>query len=152
VSGTGLSIVSGQGTRTITVSGSAAFTSGTLFVRAKNCFGQSCSARSLSVKKQRSGCGTHKGGMILDEEMPTSTIFPNPAKDNINIRFETIENEKVGIMLMDNSGKVKLRSEQIYPEGSQVKSINTTGLTKGTYFVKIIKNGKPSKTLSVVIQ
>jgi hypothetical protein len=103
------------------------------------------------VNKQKTGCSTGRGISFTNEEEITS-IFPNPAKDNINIRFETIENEKVGIMLMDNSGKVKLRSEQIYPEGSQVQSINTTGLTKGTYFVKIIKNGKPSKTLSVVIQ
>jgi uncharacterized repeat protein (TIGR01451 family) len=152
VSGTGLSIVSGQGTRTITVSGSAAFSSGTLSVRAKNCFGQSCSARSLSVRRQRSGCGTHKGGLIMDDEMPLTSIFPNPAKENFNVRFETHENEKVGIMLMDNSGKVKLRSEQVYPEGSQVKSINTSGLAKGTYFIKITKNGKSEKTLSVVVQ
>jgi hypothetical protein len=104
------------------------------------------------LKKQKTGCNTGRGILSTNEEEITSAIFPNPAKGNINIRFESLENEKVGIMLMDNSGKVKLRSEQIYPEGSQVKSINTTGLTKGTYFVKIIKNGKPSKTLSVVIQ
>jgi uncharacterized repeat protein (TIGR01451 family) len=151
VSGTGLTIVSGQGTRTITVSGGANFTYGCISVRAKNCFGLSRSARFITVNKQKTGCSTGRGISFTNEEEITS-IFPNPAKDNINIRFETIENEKVGIMLMDNSGKVKLRSEQIYPEGSQVKSINTTGLTKGTYFVKIIKNGKPSKTLSVVIQ
>ncbi len=152
VSGTGLSIVSGQGTRTITVSGSAVFTSGTLSVRAKNCFGQSCSASSLSVKKQRSGCGTHKGGSILDDETSTTSIFPNPAHDKISVRFETVENEKVGITLMDNTGKMKLRNEQVYQEGSQIKSINTTGLAKGTYFVKIIRNGKLEKTVSVVIQ
>jgi hypothetical protein len=151
VSGTGITISSGQGTRTITVSFSSVFTSGNISVRAKNCFGLSCSAASLSVKKQRSGCGTHKGGSILEEVMTTS-VFPNPAKDKTEIRFQTLENEKVGIVLVDNFGKVKLRSEQTYPEGTQVKSINTSSLAKGTYFIKIIKDGKLEKTLPVVVQ
>ncbi len=88
----------------------------------------------------------------MDDETSTTSIFPNPAHDKINLRFETVENEKVGITLMDNTGKMKLRNEQVYQEGSQIKSINTNGLAKGTYFVKIIRNGKLEKTVSVVIQ
>lgn len=151
VSGTGLTVVSGQGTRTITVSGGANFTYGCISVRAKNCFGLSRSARSITVNKQKTGCSTGKGISFTNEKEITS-VFPNPAKDNINIRFETIENEKVGILLLDINGKIKFRSEQVYTEGSQLKSINAFGLAKGTYFVKITKNGKSGKTLSVVIQ
>ena len=51
VTGTGLSITSGQNTATITVTATTAFTSGTISVKASNCFGVSCSAKSICVTK-----------------------------------------------------------------------------------------------------
>ena len=52
VTGTGLSITTGQNTATITVTATSAFTSGTISVKASNCFGSSCSAKSICVTKQ----------------------------------------------------------------------------------------------------
>ena len=51
VTGTGLSITSGQNTATITVTATSAFTTGTISVKASNCFGVSCSAKSICVTK-----------------------------------------------------------------------------------------------------
>ena len=51
VTGTGLSITSGQNTATITVTATTAFTTGTISVKASNCFGVSCSAKSICVTK-----------------------------------------------------------------------------------------------------
>ncbi len=54
VTGSGLSITSGQNTATITVTATTAFTSGTISVKASNCFGVSCSAKSITVTKSAS--------------------------------------------------------------------------------------------------
>ena len=51
VSGTGLSITSGQNTNTITVTVTSSFTCGSISVKASNCFGLSCSAKSISITK-----------------------------------------------------------------------------------------------------
>ncbi len=54
VTGTGLSITSGQNTATITVTVTTAYTTGTISVKASNCFGISCSAKSITVTKSAS--------------------------------------------------------------------------------------------------
>lgn len=51
VSGTGLSIVSGQGTNSVVVAVSSAFQCGYLSVRSVNCLGSSCFARTVSINR-----------------------------------------------------------------------------------------------------
>lgn len=51
VTGTGISITSGQGTTVVTVTVTDAFTTGTISVKSSNCFGVSCSAKSICISK-----------------------------------------------------------------------------------------------------
>ncbi len=51
VTGTGISITTGQGTNSITITVTSAFTTGTVSVKASNCFGVSCVARSICISK-----------------------------------------------------------------------------------------------------
>lgn len=51
ISGTGWTILSGQGTNSIVVSATSTFSTGTLSVRGVNCLGSSCTPRTLSVNR-----------------------------------------------------------------------------------------------------
>ncbi len=157
ISGTGVTILSGQGTRTITVSFSSAFTSGCISVRSKNCFGQSCSKSSIDIKKQRRGCTSRNS----EEEVEVSNnefanesirVFPNPASSFLNIKFETNDKDNVRIALVGANGKNVYVMNQKYSAGKQVKQINTANLISGTYFINVTKNNKKVAAVPVIIK
>ena len=152
-SGTGLTIVSGQGSRTVTITSSGSFTSGKIMVRAKNCFGLSCSTRSISISKQRTGCVTSKGNFEENNEIPyTLNVYPNPSNNFINVDFRCEDVEKVTFLINDANGKNKMKFEQTYQAGKQLKLINVSKLAKGVYFIQILKNGQLESSKTFVVQ
>lgn len=68
------------------------------------------------------------------------SIYPNPAKNIINIEFNQEINYKTTINLLDITGKV-LYSKP-YVNDTHIEKINLSGLTNGMYFIKICTNDK----------
>lgn len=67
------------------------------------------------------------------------TLFPNPAKEEVNIRF-TLQNESpIKISIYDASGKLIStdQSSDKFPKGEFIKTINTRSLQQGVYMVSI---------------
>ncbi|WP_445431981.1 S8 family serine peptidase [Chryseobacterium indoltheticum] len=84
---------------------------------------------------------------VDSETLPTSntstlghfTLFPNPAKEEVNIRF-TLQNESpIKISIYDASGKLIStdRSSDKFPKGEFIKTIDTRSLQQGVYMVSI---------------
>jgi hypothetical protein len=79
----------------------------------------------------------------------TFNIFPNPAKDNINIYFELKSKERVSIEMMDISGRmVKSADLGKKDAGNYQERINVEELTSGMYLLNIrTENGSVSKKI-----
>lgn len=131
----GASIVTGQGSTSITVNFGAG--AGNVNCRAVN----SCGTSSAKSKLVTKNCRTED----LNSEM---MIYPNPAKDILYIsspEFSKIEN----VSLIDMLGKTVL---QYHPDGNEnTVEFNVSNLHSGVYFVRIINNGS-EKITKVVIE
>lgn len=66
----------------------------------------------------------------LTKEFEKTSVYPNPAKDNITIN--TTKNSKVDIMITDALGKEVYRKSNF-----NSNTINISNLNNGVYFVKI---------------
>jgi len=78
-------------------------------------------------------------------------LFPNPVKDELNITYNTLNNEKVLISLSDMLGRQVAVVADRYSMGSQQLRYNTTILPRGLYLV-YFQTGTKSMTRKVVIQ
>jgi hypothetical protein len=63
-------------------------------------------------------------------------LFPNPVKDELNIRYNTVNNENVNITLSDMLGREVAVIADSYTHGTQQLGYNTSGLPEGIYLVR----------------
>ena len=65
------------------------------------------------------------------------TLFPNPAKDNLQIQIESDKKTAIQLVMLSADGKVLLSKSIIANEGSSLQSINISTLPKGSYLLKV---------------
>jgi hypothetical protein len=81
------------------------------------------------------------------EDLVKITVYPNPASDNLNIRFEEPLDGEVSIFLLNSLGKL-VKTDVI--EATMVeKQINLQDLPSGVYYLKLTKD-KLSNVYKVV--
>jgi hypothetical protein len=80
-------------------------------------------------------------------ELVNVTVYPNPASDILNIRFEEPLDGKVDVYVLNQRGSLVLTD---FIEATTVeKQINMTEYPAGIYFVRLVK-GKLSNVYKVV--
>lgn len=67
-----------------------------------------------------------------------TSLYPNPAKNEIKVSIESPTAEKVTLLLTDLTGKTIQQKTTTLKSGSNLIDLNVTTLAQGTYFVKII--------------
>ena len=103
--------------------------------------------------------GTHGRGIFesgqlvgVSENVPESspakqgknnlTIYPNPAVDNLDIKFEGISNGLVNVQIFNLSGQLV---KEVQPtntiNGVNTMNVNVEELSQGTYIIRTIMNG-----------
>lgn len=106
----------------------------------------------------RSNCGgndwseysplmTHDlGAPRLAQEVSLENIklYPNPAKDVLNIEFETKNEGEASIIITDNLGKTLHSQNNTYTQGVQKEAIDVASLANGYYFMIIRTNDSVS--------
>lgn len=65
------------------------------------------------------------------------TVCPNPVKDNLFIKLENDEKEKVTLMLTDIQGRIFMQQAVAINNGATSVSINTSSLNRGTYILTL---------------
>ncbi|MFN7013690.1 MAG: T9SS type A sorting domain-containing protein, partial [Bacteroidia bacterium] len=78
-------------------------------------------------------------------------VFPNPAKDNVNIIFDIPGTADVVIELKDVLGKTIYSNKEKGANASFKHSINTSSYETGVYFISVYISGKPH-TKRIVIK
>jgi hypothetical protein len=81
-----------------------------------------------------------------------TSIYPNPAHTNINVRIESQENARVIIDILDMSGRQLNISElHTLSNGSHILPIEISHLQQGAYIVRI-KLNETVRTLPLIKQ
>lgn len=69
-------------------------------------------------------------------------VFPNPAKENVNITFDLLDDKRVGVNISNVlSQTIKIIEKQNLNTGSNTISIPVSDLSKGIYFINIDIDG-----------
>ena len=85
-------------------------------------------------------------GVILQ-----TLAYPNPAKDRVNLEISTLQSSQANITVVDMLGREVIKLGDVnLANGKNTFEINTSALSNGAYFVKIISNdGITSKKISI---
>ena len=96
--------------------------------------GGGCSTTSETVSVYLTGVMDEA---IIDEEL---LIYPNPAEDDVYLSFNTKENTRLKVDLMNVLGELVVSGKEIQVNGAYQQKIDLTGLSSGIYFLTIQKN------------
>jgi hypothetical protein len=81
------------------------------------------------------------------ETLVTVTVFPNPASDNVNIRFDEAIDDEVKLVIVNSNGKPV---KSVIIEATTIeKQINLQDIPAGIYYLRLTK-GKLSNVYKVV--
>ncbi len=75
--------------------------------------------------------------LSIDNSRPVVMLYPNPAKDNLNITITVPFNEKLQWQLTDNAGRIVKRGNYNLTSGSTALSIDISGLNSGMYVMQL---------------
>ncbi len=88
---------------------------------------------------------TLNGASILD-------VYPNPAKEQLNIRLNSINAAEATICVIDNLGRIVLTQQNDLANGLNTISLNTDNLPSGVYFIRIQDNFGNTRQSRFVIE
>jgi hypothetical protein len=80
----------------------------------------------------------------------SSSNYPNPASNNINIVFSAAGDEKTTVTIFDITGKVMFTKEFATNFGENNLNISLSDLSNGTYFYELNNNGHADRKKFVV--
>lgn len=97
-------------------------------------------ANSYLYVDNMSFSGTATGINNIENVVSNISVYPNPSTENINIQLNAQKTSLVKFQLVDLTGKLVKEVTAGEIQGKYATSINTNGITKGTYFLKVIAN------------
>ncbi len=84
--------------------------------------------------------GTATGITNMENYTGTISVYPNPATDYISVEMNLQKSANIILQLIDCSGKLIKEINTTDAKGNYKNTLNTTGLAKGTYFLKVQAN------------
>lgn len=76
----------------------------------------------------------------------SASVFPNPVSDVFSIKIEDFQSNNFTYQLSDLYGKIVANNSLDY----YVTEISLNDLSKGIYFLRIVKNNKQVQTIKVI--
>ena len=73
----------------------------------------------------------------IETENNTITLFPNPVLNILNVNFQSESSKDVVVMLLQADGKSLQQKQTHVNIGYNKILMETTGIQKGLYFIKI---------------
>lgn len=86
---------------------------------------------------------------VLDIEPDAMTIFPNPANGTTNIALKGSTKGNVTLEVVNLNGEVV---QELKNKNSKTVAINTSGLLKGVYFVRYLRDGELIETKKLLVR
>jgi len=124
---TGFTILSGQGTKIVSVRGGSSPGSGlTISVRASNACGTGASRAKTGISVIQ--CAREGEGSAMN-----ILAYPNPVSDLLNVSFNSNKNQDVLVSMMDAAGRLVVVENRNAAEGSNKIELSVSGLASGIY-------------------
>ena len=82
--------------------------------------------------------------MINNSGTFSLSIYPNPAKDHLQLQIDNDKKSTLQIQILSAVGKVLLSNTTTTAEGSILRIINISTLPKGSYLLKVFSLNPPS--------
>ena len=80
-------------------------------------------------------------------------IFPNPATDQVSVRYTLPVGAEVNVSVMNTLGqRVAGQNFGRQAAGTQQQMVPLNGLGKGLYLVNVLVDGQPTTTKKLIIQ
>ena len=87
-----------------------------------------------------------------NSEVVVTHVFPNPAKDRLQVTIQSPTTQTVTMLLTDLSGKVVLQQKTTLLNGNNNTFINIASISSGVYMLKVVcNNGCVSAVEKVVV-
>ena len=142
ISGGGFTSSGTTTSNSVTVSGLAPATSYSFQVKTK------CGGSLYSDAASLSNIST----LVGVEDLTSITglnIYPNPAKDILNIAIDGIQSSVLEVSIVDLLGRIVLEDQMRISQGTHRERLDISKLTNGSYFIKITDKGKTASFLFV---
>lgn len=105
----------------------------------------------LGNYQEATDCQTINTTEVAVEEFGTLSVYPNPAKEIINVRYETTSYEATSIIIYDVNGTVVFSKNDLPKVGLNQLQIALDDMSAGTYFLQIqTESGIVSKNQSFI--
>lgn len=131
--------------RTFTVYGSE-YTSGEYDFWVRVTDENTCQASDTITITIESAIGTYNL-----QERNSVLIYPNPARDKLNIEFDNINGEQLHLEIISLDGKVIYSDVFQHPFRNSTKTIDLSEFSRGVYTIRLSK-GKTFKTERLIIK
>ena len=69
-----------------------------------------------------------------------SSVYPNPARNQLNVILSAPTNDRVSLVVTDVAGKVVMQQATQLQSGDNYLKLNVSGLLSGTYMIKAVCN------------
>jgi Secretion system C-terminal sorting domain len=90
--------------------------------------------------------------IVLSGDKPTQLgiggLFPNPARDRVNVMIEAPQRDKITIVVTDMSGKIVKQQLENVDTGSNTVPVDIANLASGSYLVKLRCQSSDCETAS----
>lgn len=93
---------------------------------------------------------TGPAGIKTSKQNLDFNLSPNPAHEQVNVKLNTMHNEKTRIAIRNSIGQLVYENDNVDGQLSNL-NISTSDLEKGVYFVTLIQNNNTS-TKKLVVQ
>ena len=85
--------------------------------------------------------------MVNNSSTFSVNIYPNPAKDNLQVQIDSDKKMTLQMQVVFLEGKLILSNTTIANEGSNLRSININAMPKGSYILKVITAEKEEQVV-----
>jgi hypothetical protein len=90
------------------------------------------------------GRARHSGIVTIKSQLAAaltfSGLYPNPARDRVNLSIESPSRQRISMVVTDLAGKVVLTKEAIVETGANTVPLPTAALASGTYMIRLACN------------
>jgi hypothetical protein len=81
-----------------------------------------------------------------------TNIYPNPAKNKLNVSLASPTNDKIILEIRDLTGKLVMRQASKIMSGNNNLSLEVASLPAGSYFIKVIDNNGSQTSISKFVK
>lgn len=90
------------------------------------------------------------GIRTFDNSLVNVSVYPNPAKDQLNFQIDAALHSNVQVQICDALGRTVITQELNLSSTSYIHSFDVNTFDKGIYFVKVSLNGEAAKTVKFI--